>query len=188
MNIITWLREKGVKWHSWTCPNAASGGHLPVLQYIRSHGCPWDDYTTYLAASNGYLHILKWAIENGCEVGVNSFSSAASNGHIPILSYLHSLDPIKFKFTPEICSQSAEGGHIDSLRWIQSTGCEWDKNTILKASTSSYSENTLEIVQYSIENGCPCPNQEEFEKNRRYIPLDVIQYLEDKGLMKRRNE
>ena len=48
-----------------TCADAASGGHLEVLQWARANGCPWDEETCREAAEGGHLEVLQWARANG---------------------------------------------------------------------------------------------------------------------------
>ena len=41
-----------------TCPSAAEGGHLALLQFARGDGCPWDETTCHKAAQHGHLRVL----------------------------------------------------------------------------------------------------------------------------------
>ena len=51
---------------SYTCSQAALGGHLEVLKWARENGCEWDSDTCSNAAIEGHLEVLNWACENGC--------------------------------------------------------------------------------------------------------------------------
>eukprot|EP00891_Asterochloris_glomerata_P009475 jgi/Astpho2/9475/Aster-01728 len=61
MAAIEWARHSGCSWDEDTCTNAASGGHLAVLQWARENNCPWSGSTTFVAAFNNHLDVMKWA-------------------------------------------------------------------------------------------------------------------------------
>ena len=61
------LSSWGVGLHGSVCANAASAGHLEVLQWLREEGCPWDKMTTAWAELNGHRAVAEWAVANGCD-------------------------------------------------------------------------------------------------------------------------
>jgi hypothetical protein len=63
------VTPRACPWDEWTCANAASNGHLAVLQWAREHECPWDEHTCEYAEERGELEVLRWAIEHGCPGG-----------------------------------------------------------------------------------------------------------------------
>ena len=91
--LIRWAKENGCPWDSYTCSQAAEGGHLEVLRWIRTNDCPWDSYTCTWAAKGGHLEILKWAWENGCP------------------------------WDSDTCAKAARGGHLEVLKWARENGC-----------------------------------------------------------------
>ena len=64
--ILNQDRREGFPWDSDTCSQAASGGHLSILQWARSRGCPWDSDTCASASLHGHLEVLQWARSQGC--------------------------------------------------------------------------------------------------------------------------
>ena len=62
----TGSRSQGCPWDADTCSNAASYGHMILLQWARSQGCPWNESTCSSAASNGHLEVLQWARSQEC--------------------------------------------------------------------------------------------------------------------------
>ena len=65
----------GCPWNESTCTEAASKGHLDVLQWARANGCPWNESTCELAAINGHLEVFKWARANGCPLNEESLAA-----------------------------------------------------------------------------------------------------------------
>jgi len=55
-----------MSWDEWTCSEAASHGHLELLQWARGEGCPWTFRTCSDAAKNGHVDVVRWSIEHGC--------------------------------------------------------------------------------------------------------------------------
>ena len=60
------VRARGWTYPQDVCQQAASGGHLEVLQWARQNGCPWDGRTCRSAADGGHREVLQWARANGC--------------------------------------------------------------------------------------------------------------------------
>jgi len=74
---------------------------------------------------------------------------------------------------------------LDVIKFLRSVGAQVDKQSVLKACRSR-SPNSLDLVRYLIEEAqCSMPNAEELDKIRPDIRLDVVQYLDEKGLMKK---
>ena len=68
MHVLRFVRRAyGCPWDGSVCANAASAGHLHVLQWLRENCCPWDKMTTAWAELNGHAAVLEWAVANGCD-------------------------------------------------------------------------------------------------------------------------
>ena len=66
MEILNWLREKNVKWDSWTFVSGVINGNLSNLDWMRRNGCPWNTWCCAYAAMSGNLEVLQWLRRNGC--------------------------------------------------------------------------------------------------------------------------
>ena len=159
------------------CSNAASGGHLQLLQLAREYHCPWDENTFHCAARSGNFQMMKWARTNGCRWDANTCTAAARLGKLEILqwlreencpwdaktcavaaqhAHLHVLEWARSRECPcpwdeGTCSTAALYGHLQILQWARERGCAWDKGTCEGAAKHGY----LEILQWAWENGCP---------------------------------
>lgn len=177
LEILQWARANGCAWDTETCSWAAYGGKLEILQWARANGCSWNAMTCSSAAEMGYLEILKWARTNGCPWDMDTCLFAAFNGHVDILQWARAhkcpwnheviytaveygqLEVLQWSYDngwpagdcdeDYICSSAALYGHLDTLKWARSIGCEWDNDG------ECISSDNLEILQWAIVNGCP---------------------------------
>jgi uncharacterized protein YabN with tetrapyrrole methylase and pyrophosphatase domain len=49
------------------------------------------------------------------------------------------------------CSNAAENGHLNILKYLHENGCPWNKWTYIKATRHGH----LNVLKYLHENGCP---------------------------------
>ena len=89
--LVCWAQENGWK---LTCPKAARGGVLEVLQLTRAQGCEWDlhpfyasNMTSACAAEGGHLAVLQWARSEGCPWNEETCAFAAESGHLAVLQW-----------------------------------------------------------------------------------------------------
>jgi hypothetical protein len=91
---------------TYTCMNAAEGGHLEVLQWARANSCPCDEVTCSGAAEGGHLEVLQWARANGCPWDEHTCGNAA------------------YGWSQETFSSAAEYyGYLEVLQWARANGC-----------------------------------------------------------------
>lgn len=116
--------------------------------------CYWGEYTCTTAAYTGQLECLKYMIDQGCEWYVFPLlSCAASNGHLHILKYIYQLDgSLDHR---GLCTDAAETGQLECLRWLHETGFSWSVVTFSVALAGGHTE----CVEYLRANGCPEPPQ-----------------------------
>ena len=146
LELLKCAHELGVRWHEWTCPAAARGGHLEVLKYAHENGCPWDMETCTAAAQGGHLEVLKYAHENGCPWDKESLCYvAAASGSLEMLKYAHENG---CDWDGQTCTVAARGGHLEVLKYAHENGCEWDWTTCLEAAQ----EGHLEVLKRSLIN------------------------------------
>ncbi len=51
----------------------------------------------------------------------------------------------------DTCSNAAEYGHLDCLRYAHENGCRWNSNTCMFAAENGH----FDCLRYAHENGCP---------------------------------
>jgi hypothetical protein len=191
------------------CSNAASGGHLQLLQLAREYDCPWDENTFHCAARSGNFQLIKWARNNGCRWDANTCTAAARLGQLEILqwlreencpwdaqtcavaaerAHLHVLEWARSRECPcqwdeSTCSAAAKYGRLQILQWAREKGCPWDKGTCEGAAKHGY----LEILQWARENGCPW-DEETTRIAARCHRLDLLCWAIENGCPIKFNE
>lgn len=70
------------------CSLAAESKSLELLKYMRSKGVVWDSWTINMAAYVGSLDCLAYAVEHKCVCTSVAFRAACYGGHSDCLSYL----------------------------------------------------------------------------------------------------
>lgn len=61
-----------------------------MLQWAQENGCDWDSWTCVNAAQGGHLNVLQWAVENGCNINVKACKEKTTDPMI--LEYLENLN------------------------------------------------------------------------------------------------
>ena len=74
-----------------------------------------------------------------------------------------------------VCSNAANGGHLNVLEWARENGCPWDYDTYVKAA----SEGHLEVLKWLRENGCPININECREIAKQKDFLNILEYLKE---------
>jgi hypothetical protein len=69
VDMLKWLKEKGLDFTENTFKYGAMGGSVPVLQYLHDQKCPWDHEVSGEAARHGQLTALKWLLEHDAPEG-----------------------------------------------------------------------------------------------------------------------
>eukprot|EP00953_Heterococcus_sp_UTEX-ZZ885_P031708 16610-Heterococcus_DN1.PRE.12 len=173
--LISWLKEYGCKFCTYTTASAAAGANLHLLQFLRDERCEWDETACAAAARNGHLATLKWLHEQGCpwifdeicgeaaesgniemllylkqqgcEYNADTMRGAAGFGHLPLCEFLLAE---QCPWTDTATGWAAWGGEISTLRWLRESGCPWNANTMLKLAAEG---GSIEVMTYLQEQG-----------------------------------
>eukprot|EP01038_Epipyxis_sp_PR26KG_P018355 gene18355-25856_t len=124
------------------CSNAASGGHLQLLQlmikWARINGCRWDANTCTAAARLGKLEILQWLREENCPWDAKTCAVAAERAHLHVLEWARSRE-CPCPWDESTCSAAAkairEGDLVNYKKW--KSGCPMNRSGCLKAANSN---------------------------------------------------
>jgi len=109
-----------------SCEVAAQYGRLSCLQYLIENGCEWNHYTLLTV----------------------TLLTAAANGHLSILQSRK----LGWSWDRDrICYVTAEGGHLECLKWMREDGCPWDTRTYYAAQMCG----NPDVLKYIINQGCP---------------------------------
>jgi hypothetical protein len=73
---------------------------------------------------------------------------AAEGGHLEVLKWLHSTG---YPWDSTTCSKAAYCGRLEVLRWLREHGCPWDEATCAIAALGGH----LTVLQWAREHHCP---------------------------------
>ncbi len=121
VEIMNWLMENSCIIDDLVCEFAANYGHLNMLKLLKKNNCYWDSDACLSAATHGYLDCFQWLVENGC--------------------------PLNFSYT---YSESARFNQIHIIKWMQSKGYVWDKETCIGAIQG----RNFELLKWLVKEGC----------------------------------
>jgi hypothetical protein len=124
---------------SYSLDNAASSGHLQVMQWLRSQNppCPWSSFVWHCAAEAGHLHILKWLriqdLPRQWNESTCTMETQSGDLHF-ILQWLRSQNPPYPWWCSKSCTAAAYHGHLHILQWLRSQNppCPWNINECIK--------------------------------------------------------
>jgi hypothetical protein len=143
--------QQYVPWNTDIYDNAASHGHLPIIEwaYSKERCVPRAGKMCSSAIQNGHLDVLKWAYSLGFSMDDPSLCVwAAKNGHLDVLMWLRSID---CPWNAWVCSFVAASGHVEIVQWLHMNGCPWDELTLYKA----FAARHFEVVEWAKLHGCP---------------------------------
>lgn len=133
INIIDIMCEHGYKLPQIGSEYAAYYGDIEFFKYVQSKGLYVDDVCVR-AALFGKIELLKYAIENG-----GTWNDYKPNAIEKLIdSHMH--PKIRYFFwkriTQGVCEAAVIGGYRDCLRYAHLNGCTYNKDRLLKLSTS----------------------------------------------------
>lgn len=102
--------------------NAALSGNLDLLKYLHSNGYEWDPSTTWNASREGHLDCLIYAHTNGCPIDTDCMNVAVHYSN------------------------------LNTLRYLYESGVRCDDTTFERVFDGLYSDNSLKVIRYMIEN------------------------------------
>ncbi len=158
-----------------SCSHAIISGNIDMLKFVRLHGCKWDHETFEFAVECNDIDIVKFLEEYNCEMGDYSTSWATFNGNIIMLEWL--IDN-GCEFDEETCSSAVTNGHFEILKILREKhNCYWNFMTTLTAAECGY----LEILQWSINNGCDLHVSNAYFQAARNNHIHIIKWMHEFG-------
>ena len=173
MEILQWALDNGCRWGD-TCAEAASGGHLDILQWLHDNEFPLNKKVCSRAALSGHLEIIKWAYNNDCSWSTDVCSNAAFSGHLEIIKWARDNGcPL---WPEEACYKAAAGGHLHVLQWLIAERCNWNADTCAEAAKNGH----FHILKWARDKRCPW-NYMTMEGAFQYGDTEMITWLRDNG-------
>ncbi|KAK3278740.1 hypothetical protein CYMTET_13335 [Cymbomonas tetramitiformis] len=158
LQVLQWAREQGCPWNAQTCCDAARGGHLEVLQWARAWRNPWNAKHVALRQSGGHLEVLRWAHENGCPWDAWTCSAAARKVDITVFG----VERVNIKTPAErpdmfCCGEwwASGGAAVGAREWLPMGAREWLPMGRAWACSDAASGGHLEVLQWAREHGYP---------------------------------
>ena len=142
--------------------NAASGGHLHVLEWLQAeNGTSFylDPQICVVAARAGKVEVLIWAVNNGCVWDrYNCCIAAIKRSKLKVLIWIkqqarHSSPQLWYGNIGDlhlsVCA--AQVGNIDIFQWLHLNECPWSTQTY----SSAKSKGHTDLLDWAMKNGCP---------------------------------
>ncbi len=146
---------------------AARQGHLACLKYFVVHMQTDFSFHYLMDAALGTIKmnidLVHWVLSHydagqwegftGMEHPFLSraIESAAEYGHIEVLELARQRGCWGGTFTEGAMGAAAENDQVETLKWLQKHGCEWNENTCEQAARY----DALESLKWLREQGCP---------------------------------
>jgi hypothetical protein len=153
LDVLVFLRKRGFLWDDLLCAleaagghldmehlfehgcpgacvQAASRGHLRILEYLHAQGALLTDRVLWHAAYCGRLEIVTWFCQRGCPWNESTLDAAAWGGHLPMVQLLRAQG---CEWGQGACRRAACGGHLEVLQHLVAQGCPIDVKQCIKA-------------------------------------------------------
>ena len=158
LEVLKYAHENGCPWYK-----DIYGGHLEVLKYAHERvsveqltWCPWNERTggAEVARERGPWYKDTCSMEKLCAGVLVRARERVSVGQGDVLEggrrppggaevRSHENGCPWYKDT---CSEAAEGGHLEVLKYAHENGCPWDEETCSKAARGGHLEAARERV------------------------------------------
>jgi len=152
---------------------AAYHGHLPLLQELQAD---WESFGVFIAAAAG-TSFSSQSFLLPLHLASDSFlsfsSSQAEGGQLETLKWLRSEG---CPWDARACKGAAYGGHLDVLKWLRSEGCPGNARACRRAALGGH----FEILRWLRSEGCPC-DAEACHLAVNGGHLEVLKWLRSKG-------
>ena len=128
-SILEWAMDvAGFDVPTYMTNCVASSGNLDVIKYLRSKGLSWDECTFYTAASSGNIELLQYLLENDCprsdRRGICICTGAVKNNdHEKALEVLQWLHNQSFPWDKEIFITAAKERNVEVVAFLFENGC-----------------------------------------------------------------
>jgi hypothetical protein len=131
LDLLKWLRAKGVPWDSRTVNTAVEGGNFEVLKWLAANQCPWDHNATTTAAQSGNFRILRWLMEQKFVTEFQNVAWVATRrGHFDILQWaVERGSPLHHT----LMSNAMREGDLRVIQWLVERGCPWTEESLSTA-------------------------------------------------------
>jgi hypothetical protein len=103
-----------------------------------------------IAARWGQLSAIQRARSAGCRWNSHLCSEAAEGGHLELLQWVRS-QPDPCPWDEHTCRNAAGDGQLEVLQWAHENGCPWDAHTCARAAWGGH----LDVLQWLRSQGCP---------------------------------
>ena len=138
--------------------NAASPGHLQVLQYLHKNPnqAPWDRQVAENAREHPECLGFLLSQTPPCPCPYSVVWDLAGRGQLDTLKHLHSHGQLPLSVRDGLVThQAGLGGHLSVLQWLRSLDppSPWHARVLVAAA----SQNDFEMVQWMRQQDTPCP-------------------------------
>ena len=121
LDIVLWLQQKGIFPDIQYVDDIAGAGHLDILMLMAQRSpIRVTQHAANVATSNGKLETLKWLYKTyGFLPNLEGINDSASGGHLNTLSWLE-----QYKLLPDQngANKAAGNGHLDTVIWLEQRG------------------------------------------------------------------
>ena len=152
---------------------AAYHGHLPLLQELQAD---WESFGVFIAAAAG-TSFSSQSFLLPLHLASDSFlsfsSSQAEGGQLETLKWLRSEG---CPWDASACTYAAMGGHLEILKWLRSGGCPWNESACARAAERGH----LDVLKWLRSEGCPW-GEETCQGAAMEGHVDVLRWAIDNG-------
>ena len=131
------------------CRNAASKGHLEILNFLRTNACPWDEQTCAEAAGNNHYNIVLWCREMKCPWDKKTLSNIANYGNI---EHIISLRNMGCPWDAATFSNAAKRCSLVELQRLKQCKFPWDEQVAIEL---VYFSRPIEYLLWAISEKLP---------------------------------
>ncbi len=163
-------------YHDNSCDHAIISGNIKMLKFVRLYGCKWNYRTFYFAVRCDNIEIVKFLDEHGCEIDLYiTCYGAAHNGNIIMLEWLIEKG---CTFDDETTYDAACKGHFEIVKLLKEKyNCELSDCIPVFA----IKFGRLDILQWSIENGCVFDESHGYYEAAITNNFDIIKWMQEMG-------
>eukprot|EP00953_Heterococcus_sp_UTEX-ZZ885_P012807 7320-Heterococcus_DN1.PRE.1 len=171
LQTVQWVEKWGLLRQYVSFSQAATLGHVHVLDYIFSKHCHLHEDLLPEAARNGRFGAVKWLFEHDAPFYADTIcGDAAESGNLQLVQFVRSKGG---EINASTFRDAAWRGHLALCKHLYSEQCPW--NTLAVAWAGS--EGHTEVVKWLVQQGCPYDAADVCREAAESGHIAVLQYM-----------
>ncbi|PNG99834.1 Ankyrin repeat domain-containing protein, partial [Tetrabaena socialis] len=133
---LVWLRQRGYAFNEGVLWPIALTGDVELLRYVLDQGVAVEESSSGLvvnAATRGHVAVMELLHARGLPIGPEAVTAAARGRHLPALAWLVERLGTATALTAAVFTAAVGSGSMELMAWLRQRGCPWEETAFTVA-------------------------------------------------------